>query len=165
MSKGQYRVKFVYDEDAEFEECNGENRPLTEEEYAENQYQGCPQHLRAGSKVIRKGYRRKGVHRPSVVGCAVCGNTKYEDIPYAEYLAYYGNPERHVYLGCVIEKQCGECQSWHAAGSLWRIDFMDNDRAYQSITVDHWYTPAQVKTELADYAREVATEVLEEAQP
>lgn len=34
----QYRVKFEIDEDARFEECNGEARPLTREEYEENYY-------------------------------------------------------------------------------------------------------------------------------
>src|SRR4029453_15521147 len=34
-----YRVRFVHDDDAEFEECNGQARPLTEAEYAEHSYQ------------------------------------------------------------------------------------------------------------------------------
>lgn len=41
------RIKFVVDPDAQFEECNGEARPLTEDEYRENPYRGCPMHPRS----------------------------------------------------------------------------------------------------------------------
>lgn len=123
-----YRVKFVIDEDARFEECNGQARPLTRAEYAEAEYQkdGKP-------------------------------------VPYAEYRRYYGNPDRHVYLGCVVEAQCPCCDGWTADGaSLWRIDFMDDDRAYQAVTLDKWYTPAEA-IKLPDYAGSVAGEILSEA--
>ncbi len=171
MNKAQYRVKFVYDEDAEFEECNGENRPLTEAEYIENQYQACPRHPRAASKVIRKAYTRKtpngAKHVRAIVGCTVCGETTYENVPYVEYLAYYGNPARHVYLGCIVERQtsctCGEHVAWETAGSLWWIDFMDDDQAYLSLDINTWYTPAEA-AKLAGYAGTVALGVLGEAR-
>lgn len=37
--KKLYRVRFIEDPDARFEESNGEARPLTEEEYTGNEYQ------------------------------------------------------------------------------------------------------------------------------
>lgn len=150
------RVKFTIDESSSFEECNGESRPLTEAEYEGNKYRGCPLHPRAGSKVVNK--RTK----PPTVGCAVCGNTKYEDIPYAEYLEYYGNPEAHVYLGCIVEKQCQCCQSWTDAGSVWGIDFMIDSPEYNAINVDEWLTAAEARN-LPGYAGEVAREQMNEA--
>lgn len=120
-----FRVRFVEDPDAAFEECNGEARPLTEAEYAENYY------LKDGARV------------------------SYED-----YLAYYGNPERHVYLQCDVEKQCPCCQHWEYETGTGGIDFMDDDPELSQM--DEWYTPDQVLT-LPGYLREVATEDLREA--
>ncbi len=83
-----------YDPDAQFEECNGEARPLTETEYAENYYND------------KQGNR----------------------VSYADYLAYQGNPDRHVYLEIIREDKCPCCGSWVSGGSLCRIDFMDDDK-------------------------------------
>lgn len=128
------RVKFVYDHDATFEECNGESRPLTEVEYAENQYYGCPDHPRGfrgskGSDTTVPGYPGKGL-------CA-CGKV-YAPIPYAEYLAYYGNPEMHTYLGYVVQDQCKCCGEWKTTDSLWNIDFMIDAPELSAITFDTW---------------------------
>jgi hypothetical protein len=148
-----YRVKFVIDEQARFEECNGEPRPLTEAEYAENQYRACPKHPRGSTLPARTENGR--------AWCGDCG-TEYADVPYADYLEYQGNPDRHVYLGVIVEKKCKCCGTWTNAASLWHIDFMDDDRAYQQTNLDHWYEP-DVAGRLPDYAGEVAREQLEEA--
>lgn len=120
-----YRVKFVIDDDAEFEESNGERRPLTETEYKDAQY-------------MKDGH----------------------EVPYADYLRYYGNPDRHVYLGCIVQKQCPHCACWSDAGSLWNIDCMDDNEEYRSITLDKWY--AVDDAHVVGYLREVATELISE---
>lgn len=156
-----YRVKFVYDDDARFEECNGESRPLTVDEYTENPYRACPQHWRAGSRVVTAATKSK----PAIVGCAVCGNTAYENIPYVEYLAYYGNPELHVYLGCIVERSCACCGLYKTAASVWAIGFMrTDDRAWDAIDVDRWLTE-DIAVTLPDYAGEIVRELLDEARP
>lgn len=125
------RYRYVIDDDAEFEESNGEGRPLTEAEYVGNEYRACPAHPHGGTKVISFG-------PPQVQGCAVCGNTEYADIPYAEYLRYYGNPERHVYLGLVQETLCPCCVTWKVTDSLWNIDFMDDSPELAAVQVGTW---------------------------
>ena len=120
------RVRFVLDPDASFEECNGEGRPLTAEEYAEN------------------GYLRPGG----------------EPIPYAEYLEYYGNPDRHVYLQCQVQKQCPCCGAWSYEGGTGGIDFMDDDPELNA--TDCWILPGEAE-KLPGYLREVALQDLEEA--
>lgn len=158
MARHQYRLRFVYDEDARFEECNGEARPLTPEEYAENSYRACPDHPRAGSTVIR---RPKG--KPPVVGCAVCKRTDYQDIPYEEYRAYYGNPQRHVYLQLEVQRRCECCGHWAYVSGLGWIDLMDDSPEYRAVVIGHWYTPTDVR-KLPGYLREVATDGLKEAR-
>lgn len=147
-----YRVRFVIDEDAGFEECNGEARPLTEEEYRENEYMGCPNHPR-GSKTDDTAIEGVGT-------CGAC-QTLYAPIAYAEYLQYYGNPDRHVYIGAIVEKQCGSCEAWSVADSLWHIDLMDDDDDLQLITLDKPMNPDQA-TRLPGYLGEVAREMLTE---
>lgn len=128
MRRSKYRVKFVYDEDAQFEECNGENRPLTSEEYAENEY------LEHGKPV-----------------------------PYDRYLEYYGNPDRHVYLGCIAQRQCSCCEEWVNAASVWGIDFMDDSPELKALIIgNHYYTPQEVLV-LPGYVRDVALDELMEA--
>jgi hypothetical protein len=48
-------------------------------------------------------------------------------IPFDEYMGYYGNPESHVVLCALVEKQCEHCDEWAVVDSLCGIDFMDND--------------------------------------
>lgn len=122
-----FRVRFQYDEDARFEECNGEPRPLTEEEYAEN------------------GYLKDG-----------------QPIPYAEYLAYYGNPDRHVYLLAHAQRRCPCCGEWGADEYLGSIDNMDDSPELLAITIGEFITPAAA-LELPGYLRECATEMLQQA--
>lgn len=122
-----YRVKFVRDDDSQFEESNGEARPFTEAEYKGNEYQ------------------KDG-----------------KDVSYADYRAYYGNPDRHVYLGAIVEKQCACCQSWTVAGSLWRLDFMDDSIECQTVSLDRYMAPIDA-LKLPGYLAEVARELLAEA--
>lgn len=153
-----YRVRFIYDEDARFEECNGEARPLTEEEYAQNSYMGCSRHPRGYQGTKEHDTTAKGQPGRSV--CA-CGRL-YEPIPYEEYRAYYGNPDRHVYLGCVVEAQCGACGEWHRAESLWGIDFMNDSRELNAINIGEWMPEAEAR-KLPGYAGETARDLLSEA--
>lgn len=146
-ARTRYRVD--YDPEAQFEECNGEARPLTEAEYAENSCRACPDHPRAGTVVIDPG----GKGRPQVKGCAVCRNTAYVEIPYEEYLAYYGNPDRHVYLVVQREDRCPYCDTWIKGGSVWGIDYMDDSP--EAGYVGDSYTLEQ----LPGYLRDVAADL------
>jgi len=123
----KFRVRFEYDPDGRFEECNGEARPLTEEEYAENAY-------------MRDG----------------------QPMPYAEYLAYYGNPDRHVYLRAHAQRSCPCCGEWGSDEYLGSIDNMDDSPELLAITIGKILTPAQALT-LPGYLRECATDLLQQA--
>ena len=121
------RVRWTYDDDARFEECNGEPRPLTESEYTDHAY--------------------------------------YKDgqpVSYADYLSYYGNPDRHVYLGCLVDVACPTCGQYETRASLWRIDFMDDSPEWYAIHLDK---PLSVADALAlpGYAADVVRELLQEA--
>lgn len=122
-----YRVRFQYDEDAHFEECNGESRPLTEEEYAENAY-------------MRDG----------------------QPIPYAEYLEYYGNPDRHVYLLAHAQKRCPCCGEWGSDAYLGGIDYMDDSPKLRVIDINQFIDPDGALA-LPGHLRECAAGVLQEA--
>lgn len=156
------RVRYVYDADASFEECNGEARPLTETEYAENSYRHCPDHPRAGTIVINQDPPYTSAQ---IQGCAVCRRpgTAYVDVPYPEYLAYYGNPNRHVYLGCEAQTCCVCCGEWRTTGSVWGIDFMDDSLELRAIDIGEWMTEAQAAA-LPGYAGEMAREQIDEAR-
>lgn len=151
-----FRVRFKLDPHAQFEECNGESRPLTEDEYVENSYMGCPRHPRStkDGDATSKAEPGRGV-------CA-CGRL-YEPIPYAEYLAYYGNPAMHTYLLCIVESSCGCCGAFHVAASLHGIDMMADDPTWLDPTwrLDTWLTPADALA-LPRYLGEVAKDVLTE---
>lgn len=150
-----YRVKIVRDTDARFEECNGEARPLTEDEYRENSYRACPLHRRAGTQVLQVG-------PPQIQGCAACGNTAYEDIPYAEYRAYYGNPRLHVYLGVIVESMTPPVGDWIVADSLWGIDSMREDVEAKRQHRNRWLSPTEALA-LPGYLADCCAQVLEEA--
>jgi len=51
-------------------------------------------------------------------------------IPFEEYKQFYGNPNRHVVLTCMLEEACGECGSWVVKDSLCGIDFMDTESVF-----------------------------------
>lgn len=151
-----YRVRFVIDDDAQFEECNGESRPLTEEEYQQNQYMACPNigHRQAGSYAEPKN---------SGIGyCARC-HTRFAPVSYSGYLSYYGNPERHVYLICELEKQCECCHKFSNVQGLGNIDCMDDSPEYLHTKLDHWYSLGEVVDDpkfgyLGDVAKELRSE-------
>lgn len=123
-----YRVRFVIDDSAQFEESNGESRPLTEEEYKDNEY-----------------YKND------------------QPIPYADYLKYYGNPDRHVYLGCELQKECPCCHKFNTVQSLWNIDCMDDNPEYLHVKLDHWYSLGEVLDDSKfGYLRDVVQELRSE---
>lgn len=135
--KVKYRIRVVPDEDATFEECNGESRPLTPEEYRENYYNVCPDHP---------------------VSFCQCDPKLYRPMTYAEYLQYYGAPERHVYVGVVVDRLCECCQQYtKGVGSLWRIDFMDD--APECAAIGYSYGPDRLPGYLQDVARELISEL------
>lgn len=81
-------------------------------------------------------------------------------IPYAEYLAYYGNPDRHVYLGVILEARCPLCTHWHEVGSLWHIDLMDDDPALRHARINGAPVPYTVAaTEPLGYLGDVARDL------
>lgn len=120
-----YRVRFVIDDTARFEEYNGKSRPLTEDEYKGQEY------------------RKDG-----------------QDVPYAEYRRYYGNPDRHVYLGCELQKECTCCGTFKTVESLWNIDCMDDNPEFQHVQLRHWYSLGEVLDDVKlGYLREVARDL------
>lgn len=72
----EMRIRFVVDEDAEFEECNGERRPLTRREYKGNEYMrdGQPipydEYLQYHGNPARHVYLRSEVQRK----CPCCSH-------------------------------------------------------------------------------------------
>lgn len=156
-----FRITFEIDPDGTFEECNGEPRPLSAREYRANSYRACPDHPRAGSTTIAPATN----DRPPVTGCRACGRpgSQYRTIPYAEYLAYYGNPDRHVYVYAYVDRQCASCDAWHAtAASLGHIDLMDTDRA-EVAAIDRTYLETEAD-QIPGYLGEVARELFDEAR-
>lgn len=105
----EFRIRFVEDPKARFEECDGSPNPLSEATYAEYQY-------------MQDG----------------------QLISYAEYLNYYGNPERHVYLMSEVQRKCPCCKTWQSAdGSLGWLDFMDDSPELQ--WMDSWLSPEDIE--------------------
>lgn len=150
----RYRVRFITDPDARFEECNGEGRPLTRDAYAENTYIGCPDHPRVGLIPIEG---------TGIGHCRTCGKVG-APIPYAEYLAYYGNPHAHVYLMCLYAVGCDCCGHWEPEKHfLGGIDTMRDspELAHRGKWLTVEYLEAH-KDEMG-YLYEVAQEALEEA--
>lgn len=148
-----YRVKVVIDKDARFEECNGEPRPLTETEYAENAYRGCLAHL-GGPSHVDPAMPGQGI-------CDVCGKG-FEDVPYTLYRSYYGNPKLHIYLGVIVETLTLPIGDWTPAESLWHIDFMRDNPEARSSFRNRWMSPQTAET-LPRYLKDVILEVLEES--
>lgn len=147
-------IRFTIDTDAQFEESNGEARPLTAAEYAGNEYRACPNHPRGPKDHDRVENGR--------AWCAQCG-TEYTDVPYTEYLAYYGNPDRHLYIGIESAYDCACCHSRVSADSLWNIDLMDDSTEARALVLDRWM-PADQAIALPGYLGELATEYAETAR-
>jgi len=144
----KFRIRFVIDDDAQFEECNGESRPLTEAEYAENAYRACPNHPRGSEAPDRV--------ENGNAWCGDCG-TKYADVPYADYLDYQGNPDRHIYLGYEVQEQCVCCSTWTTTDSLWSIDMMDDSPELRVLSIGVWYD--LLAPEITGYFRNLVDEL------
>lgn len=71
------------------------------------------------------------------------------DVPYAEYLQYYGNPDRHVVLFVRRENRCPHCGAWQPGDAVYGLDFMDDDH-------DAPLSGTYRLDELKGYMREVA---------
>jgi hypothetical protein len=87
-------------------------------------------------------------------------------LPYAEYVAYSGNPDRHIVLGAIVQTRCSCCKHWADAGSLWGIDLMDDDPALQGIHISTLndrlpacYELVDLTGYLAEIARDLCAEV------
>lgn len=81
---------------------------------------------------------------------------------YARYLAYWGNPDRHVYLQCEVEARCACCGAWEYVSGTGGIDFMDDSP--EGNQTDVYFTPDQILTDRhLGYLREVALEDLTKA--
>jgi hypothetical protein len=134
-----FRVKFVYDEDGSVETPHGTPLPGTREEY-------------------------KGYEIMQLIDPADDPQTgKRRTVPYDEYRQFWGNPDRHVIVGCIVEKRCEACGHYEQAESLWNIDLMDDDADYLAVTMDHWYTPDEARA-LVGYLGETAKELLDQAK-
>lgn len=167
----EYRVRFLRDTDARFEECNGEARPLTEAEYLkEGQYMACPVHPHGDKSNDRRQGGKAWCGQTLHVGAGkVCGR-EYAPVPYADYLAYYGNKDRHRYIGVVVETQdnvcthCGRGDGWQTTPGLWNIDLMDDGVEWLFIRrrLNEPIRAALVSS-LPGYLAVVAKEQLEEA--
>jgi hypothetical protein len=132
-----FRVQFVYDEDGSLETPEGKPLPGTRADYRKNPISAL---------IDPKADPETGARR---------------EIPYEEYCRYYGNPDRHVVVGCIVEKRCGTCGAYSSAESLWNIDLMDDDPSYLAVQLDHWYTPEEAIA-LPGYLGEVAKDLLSE---
>jgi len=132
----------VYDNDHTLEGCDGKPLPESPAVYAQN-------------------IARVPVGYPEVRPSADT-SIPYRDMTYEEYLAYYGDPDRHVVLGCQVEKECPCCGKWDHVQSLWGIDFMDDGEEWAAVTVDRTLTPDEA-LKLPGYLAEVAGELLHEA--
>ena len=88
-------------------------------------------------------------------------------VPYEEYCRTWGDPDRHVVLGAVLERHapccehCGHAPAPEHAASLWGIDFMDTDpEAF--VPLDR---PLPVDSpEIVGYLREVVDDLVQEAE-
>jgi hypothetical protein len=77
---------------------------------------------------------------------------------FEEYMAYWGNVDRHIALIATVESQCECCDSWVSQISLGGIDFMDDD-AYEIGT----FTKEEA-ADLKGYCKDVAAELFAETE-
>lgn len=145
------RIRFVVDDDGQRDQENLHGSPLPgpESEYTGNEV--CQLIDPADDPVA--GARRT--------------------VPYAEYCQYWGNPDRHVVLGAIVELECPCCKHWSAGPSLWSIDFMDDSPEvtgklgvrYDELDTPkryrHYYAPEDL---MPGYLAEVASQLFEEAK-
>lgn len=56
------------------------------------------------------------------------GNEILEDgspVPFEQYAATWGDPDRHVVLALLCEEKCPHCSTWDVIDSLGGIDYLD----------------------------------------
>lgn len=72
------RIRFIFDENAQFEECNGEARPLTAQEYKDNPYMRDGQVVPYEQYLQYEGNPKRHVYLGCEVQtrCACCGQWK-----------------------------------------------------------------------------------------
>lgn len=122
------RITFDYDPEPSLDGSDGKPLPESREHYEANPFID------------------HGPDRPS------------RKIPYAEYLTYHGNPDRHTVVTAVVEHQCRHCQAWHVTGSLCGIDFMDDSPEVLQLTLPGTYSEEEAK-QLTGYPRDLIDEI------
>ena len=75
-----------------------------------------------------------------------------QPVSYPDYLAYYGNPDRHVYLSIRRQDRCPHCGTWITTDSLGGLDFMDDQPEASFIGT---YTLDQLPGYLHDVAQDL----------
>lgn len=126
-----YRVRFEHDPYYQFESPDGGPLPESQERYETNY-----------------------VQRKSPDG-------SWRRISYEEYCRYEGNPDRHVAVCAIVERQCPCCGTWKVAGSLGGIDLMDDDPGLGHLDV---VIPENQIGSLPEYLLEVAEELIADAR-
>ena len=132
-----HRVRVVLDEDYSHETPDGKPLPGTAEEYAKNPIM----YLVDPNADPATGARREAT--------------------YAEYCAYEGNPFRHIVVGVIVERACPTCGKYEPVGSLWGIDFLDQDAEVQSLSLPAEYdetTGRALPGSLGEIVRELLAE-------
>ncbi len=86
------------------------------------------------------------------------------EMPYADYCAYYGDPERHIGAAVVVDRMRPEDRDWVRVTGLYDIDLMDDSPEASEVPVGghttRWYYPDRLPV---GYLGEVARELLQEA--
>lgn len=108
----------------------------------------------------REQYERVGGPLQVLVDPAGPVDGPRREIPYAEYLQYWGNPLRILGLSVYLDRECPCCRHWdRGVESLHGIEVMDDSPEADAIDV----TTGDLET-LPGYLREVARELLREAE-
>ena len=80
-------------------------------------------------------------------------------MPFDEYMATYGNPERHVTLVCRVERRCETCGAWETIEAVCGFDFMD----WQGYSLGE-YIPEDIHMLANSYQIEESNNLLADAQ-
>lgn len=139
------RIRIVYDEESSQNQESPHGTPLPESE-----------ELYAGNEVMElldpKDDPTTGIRRK---------------LPYAEYIKYQGNPDRHVVIGMIVQTRCPHCGAWHDGTSVWGYDFMDDDPFLMQVQVlpepGETYTPEQIEG-WPDWPKHEALELFRQAE-
>lgn len=143
MQIPQYRVRVDYETEPDLHTPEGEALPGSEAAYLANPY-------------------RVPADYPRVRPRPEDGGVGYRDMTWEEYLAYYGDPNRHTVVAVSVQQQCPHCGEWKDAGALYNIDMMDDDRELDRVAMGQW-EPVHVgidqrRGHLADVAKELLRE-------